>query len=91
MRLNKSSETTSKSEDTEVRSGMVVVLGMVAAGTLIAARPAQTYIPKLSTNKPTPLKYVPTNVLGAKKTIIQHHARTQPRKKRTTDTDLLAG
>jgi hypothetical protein len=34
---------------------------------------------------------VPTNVLGAKKTIIQHHARTQPRKKRTTDTDLLAG
>jgi len=39
--FSKSSETTSKSEDTEVRSGTVVALGMVAAGTSIAARPAQ--------------------------------------------------
>lgn len=41
LSFRRSSATTSKSEDTEVRSGMVGALGMVAVGTSIAARSAQ--------------------------------------------------
>jgi hypothetical protein len=52
LRLSKSSDTTSKRDETEVRSVTLVVVasGIVAAGTSMAARPtqSQTQSPRLS-------------------------------------------